>query len=135
MKRFFSILILSVLFLFSNGCGGYRARNYEGPKLDVSEISIITTDDQFVTIGGIDGKKSIDKSDTVNVLIWGRYPREISVLPGKHSILPCYQNPYENACAENWITIETEPGQTYIVKHERLDENKKKIKFWIDKLE
>ncbi len=115
-------------------CGGYHSRQDSGPELDKSKISIITTDDQFVTIGGLDGKRiDISKSPNFkNALIWGgRFPRTITVLPGWHSVWPCYQNPYESACSEGWIELETKAGQSYIIKHERSKENKKIIKLWI----
>ncbi|MBI4685466.1 MAG: hypothetical protein HY755_09735 [Nitrospirae bacterium] len=140
MKKInYTFLILLLLCIFVIGCGGYHSKSYSGPELDKSEISIITTDDQFVTIAGVDGKK-IDRSNSsnfFNALMWGgRFPRTISVKPGCHSIWPCYQNPYEEVCAEGWIDIETEHGESYIIKHERTKEaNSKKIKFWIEKQE
>ena len=133
-SRFFIL----IPFFFLIGCGGYHSRQYSGPELDRSQISIITTDDQFVTIGGLDGKK-IDMSTASNfsnAMMWGgRFPRTISVLPGQHSVWPCYQNPYQSACAEGWIDLETKAGQSYILKHERSKENKKIIKFWIENQE
>lgn len=134
MKKIF-FFILTLAFSLLTSCGGYHSRQYSGPELDKSQVSIITTDDQFVTIGGFDGKK-IDMSTALNfsnALMWGgRFPRTISVIPGKHSIWPCYQNPYESACAEGWIDVETKAGQSYVLKHERSYENKKIIKFWIE---
>ena len=135
MKSKISFFVLALVFCLITSCGGYHSRQYAGPELDKSKISIITTDDQFVTIGGIDGKK-IDMttaSNFSNAMIWGgRFPRSISILPGQHSIWACYQNPYESACAEGWINVETKAGQTYILKHERYKENKKRIRFWIE---
>ncbi len=133
MKKFFYFLLPSLFFLLAS-CGGYHSRQYSGPELDKSETSIISTDDQFITIGGLDGEK-IDMSTASNfsnALIWGKFPRTITVLPGRHSIWPCIQNPYENACAEGWIHIETKAGQSYIIKHERSKHNKKMIKFWTE---
>ena len=131
-----TILALSLIFVCIIGCGGYHSKNYTGPKLDRSEVLIITTDDQFVTIAGVDGEKiKFSKpSNLFNGLIWGgRFPRTISVLPGQHTIWPCYQNPYETGCAVDWIYIETAPGQSYIIKHKRSEENNKKIEFRIEK--
>ena len=135
MKKLLFFVLVPV-FIILTGCGGYHSRQYSGPELDKSLISVITTDDQFVTLGGVDGKR-IDMptaSNFSNAIIWGgRFPRTISVLPGQHSIWPCYQNPYEGGCAEGWINVETKAGQSYILKHERLEENKiKVIKFWIE---
>lgn len=134
MTKYLCFLI-SLFFFFLISCGGYHSRQYNGPELDKSQISIITTDDQFITIGGLDGKK-IDMSTASNfsnALIWGgRFPRTVSVLPGQHSIWPCLQNPYERGCAEGWIYLETKAGQTYIIKHERSNQNKEMVKFWIE---
>lgn len=134
MKQSKHLLSLFLLFMTAvSGCGGYHSKRYEGPELEKSKISIITTDDQFVTIGGVDGEKEkfSKASDFFNGLMWGaRFPRTVSLLPGHHSILPCYQNPYEASCAESWFDIETEADQTYIIKHERLDN--KKFRFWIE---
>ncbi len=133
MKQKSYFLLLVVLFIFTS-CGGYHSRQYSGPILDKSKVSIITTDNQFTTIAGVDGEK-VDlytASNISNVLIWGRFPRTISVLPGKHSIWPCFQNPYENVCAEGWIDIETKAGHSYVIKHERSVQNKKMIKFWVE---
>jgi hypothetical protein len=134
MKRSKRLLLLFLFIITVSGCGGYHAKCYEGPELDKSQISIITTDDQFVTIGGVDGEKiEFSKaSNLLNGLMWdGRFPRTVTVLPGHHSILPCYQNPYESGCADNWVDIETKADQTYIIKHKRLD-NDKRLKFWIE---
>ncbi len=135
MKKInFTYLVLPIIFLIV-GCGGYHAKSYSGPELDKSEISIITTDDQFVTIGGVDGEKINMKkaSNYFNALMWGgRYPRTISVKPGLHSIWPCFQNPYERACAAGWMHIETEAGKSYIIKHTRTIETGKKYEFWIE---
>lgn len=124
------ILILTLLVIFINGCGGYHSKKYEGPDLDKSQVSIITTNDQFIGIGGLNGKKTIEMtnpSDFLNVLTWGRYPRTITVLPGEHKILPCIRG----ACGDNWIYIKTEPGQSYIVKY--AIETDTRYKIWIDK--
>lgn len=132
MNRNIFFFLAFVLMLLM-GCGGYHSRQYSGPEQDKSKISIITTDDQFVTIGGLDEKRIDMKtaSNFSNAIIWGgRFPRTITVLPGKHTIWPCYQNPYESGCAEGWIQVETKPGQTYIIKHERIE--KKVIKFSIE---
>jgi len=132
--RLIGLIIIPLLLLLS--CAGYHSKQYNETELDKSQIAIITTDDQFVTIGGLDGKK-IDMftvSNFTSGLLWGgRFPRTISVLPGAHSICPCYQNPFETGCADAWIDIETEAGQSYLIKHERADENKKSIRFWIEK--
>jgi len=129
-KAFEQILILTIVALIS-GCGGYHSRKYDGPELDKSLVSTITTDDQFVGIGGLDGKKTIEMSnpsDFYNVAMWGRYPRTITVLPGDHKILPCMGK----HCGGNWINIKTEPGQTYLIKHE-LEKDSDRYRIWIDK--
>ena len=129
---FEQILILTIVVTMS-GCGGYHSRKYDGPELDNTQVSTITTDDQFVGIGGLDGKKTIDMtnlSDIYNVAMWGRYPRTITVLPGEHKILPCMGK----RCGGNWIDIKTEPGQTYLIKHE-LENNSERCRIWIDKQE
>ena len=130
-----SIFFLIMVCLFLMRCGGYHSRQYDGPERDKSQISIITSDDQFVTIGGLDGKmiNMANVADISNALIWdGRFPRTVSILPGHHAVLPCYQKKAEQTCAEGWIDVETKAGQTYILKHERLKENTKIIQFWIE---
>jgi hypothetical protein len=125
MERSKRLLSFFLLFITSvSGCAGYHSKCYDGPELEKSKISIITTDDQFVTIGGVDGEKiKFSKaSNFFNGLMWdGRFPRTVSVLPGHHSILPCYQNPYEASCANSWFDIDTKADQTYIIKHKRQD--------------
>jgi hypothetical protein len=125
-----SLLILVVVL---SGCGGYHSRKYDGPELDKSQVATITTDDQFIGIGGLDGKNTIEMtnpSDFFNVVTWGRYPRTITVLPGDHKILPCMGK----HCGVNWIDISTEPGQTYFIKHE-LEKDTNRYRIWIDKQE
>ncbi|NJD91205.1 MAG: hypothetical protein FIA91_06790 [Geobacter sp.] len=133
IKTIFKMTLLLLLVATLSGCGGYHSRKYDGPELDKSQVSIITTDDQFVGIGGLDGKKTIEMtnpSDLLNVALWGRYPRTITVLPGDHKILPCMGK----QCGGNWIDIKTEPGQSYLIKHE-LEKDTNRYRIWIDKQE
>lgn len=125
------ILLLALLGIFLGGCAGYHSKKYDGPDLDSSQVSVITTEDQFTGIGGLDGKKTIEMtnpSDFLNVVAWGRYPRTITVLPGEHKILPCVRS----ACGNNWINIKAEPGQSYIVKQE-FEKANNGYSLWIEK--
>jgi hypothetical protein len=131
LYRLYILPLCFCLTAFLLGCGGYQTRNYAEPELGEDKISTITTDDQFITIAAVNGQKSLDTSNPKNVMnaiLWGRNPRTVHVLPGKHQILPCMENPYEHVCAESWLTIETEPGKTYVIRHERRDD--KRIGFW-----
>ena len=124
------IILLIFLVIVLGGCGGYYSKKYDGPDLDKSQVSIITTDDQFICIGGLDGKKTIEMtnpSDFLNVVTWGRYPRTITVLPGEHEILPCIRD----KCGNNWINVKAEPGKSYLVKHS-VDKDSNRYKIWID---
>lgn len=131
-KYLLSAFIL--LFTLTAGCGGYHAKCYPGPELERSQTSIITTDDQFVTIGGVDGERIKLTSSFLlflNAVFWdGRYPRTVTVLPGNHRIMPCYQGPYITGCVNHWLEIETKAEQTYIIKY-NYGENKN-IEFWIE---
>ncbi len=129
------LVLASILFFpLISGCGGYHAKCYPGPELEKSQTSIITTDDQFVTIGGVDGERIKHTSSFLlffNAMLWdGRYPRSVTVLPGNHRILPCYQGPYKAGCASHWLEIETKAEQSYIIKY-NLGENKG-YEFWIE---
>ncbi len=118
--------------MFQIGCGGYHLKQYRGPKKEKSEIGIITTDDTFLSIVGFDGKQ-IDiatMSNMFNALMWGRFPRTISVLPGKHSFLPCFQHPYGGFCAKSWIDVKA--GQSYIVRHKQHIGERSSVEFWIE---
>jgi hypothetical protein len=114
---------------------GFNVKAYDGPKRPGSKVAIITTDDGFVSIRGVDGKETINRKNIwhlfmIIVMEWG--PRNIFVAPGEHFILPCYENPYEFICAENWLCIEAEAGRRYVVKSERLEHERDKIRFWIE---
>ena len=90
-------LSLFLLCFFFSSCAGYHVKCYNGPKLPDSEVSVITTEDQFTTIGGIDGKRTIKRTNLWHFLmysIWGQEPRKVSVLPGEHALLPCHENPF-----------------------------------------
>ncbi len=127
------ILWMTAVVIFLSGCGGYHKRKYDGPELDRSQVSIITTDDQFIGIGSLDGKKTIEMTnpaDFLSVVSWGQYPRTITVLPGEHKILPCMRG----HCGENWIDVKAEPGLSYIVKHQ-FEKDSKRYRIWVDKQE
>ena len=126
-----------LLFIFSlSGCAGYHSKVYSGKKLPDSEVSTITTDNRKITISGIDGDKTIklsNPSNFLNVALTGKFPRTITVLPGKHALMPCYEDGFRRGYAENWLHVEAEAGETYIIKHKEHQKDPLVLEFWIEK--
>jgi len=114
------LLVVSALFFFVTGCGGYHVKCYPGPEMNKSGIVTITTDDSMLRIVNLD-RQSIELNtfwEYVNaIFVYGFHPRTITVLPGAHSLMPCLDLYDSTVCANSLLDIEAKAGDSYIIKH------------------
>ena len=119
------VVLFTSLILSMNLClaaDSKAVKVYPGPELRNDQISIITTNDQNLTIMDIDDQVTLDKltpKGVYNTHLWeGKSPRIVHVLPGKHLIRPCLERTNNRLCSKKFLEIETEPGKTYMVMYE-----------------
>jgi len=110
-KRIISSLAVLAFCLVLQGCVQPRVK-IQVDGLSPNEISIIRTENEKISIIGVDDKQSVGFLK----YMFGGWPQEVSLRPGKHKFNIIYSDyPVESKYLYN---VDTRAGSTYMVKHQ-----------------
>ena len=112
-----SLMAILLSALVVSGCASPKVRMYQGVEVEANRQAIIRGD-EHTSGGGIIGIVSVDGETTTDFFTYGfhggKWAGEVSVLPGKHSIIARIEYPFSHAMAYLWLVAEA--GESYVIK-------------------
>lgn len=115
---------IGIILIFLSSCSIIRYTNPDAPDWAVGVLK--TNDDVAVRIDSVDGKKAIGTFRGEKVF---EYPDSVTLLPGFHTVVPCYLN-LDGAIEGEPLSFYVQEENEYIIQHKiKWD---KSIHFWIE---
>lgn len=116
--------LIGILLFVTSACSVLRYTNPDAPDWAVGVLK--TDDDVAVRIASVDGKKATGTFRGEKVF---EYPDSVTLLPGFHSVVPCYLSLNGELEGEP-LSFYVQEENEYIICHKiKWD---KSIRFWIE---